>query len=450
MDRSNDDICIDLLNRVNNPEFISEARRDSYWLREQKEILEKIAISHIEDREVENLPPRRKRKKKEVPQETPESKEFESLFGAENQEMPENFFQDQEEDNLPGRSFPFKNDEEGDSGEGELGKPGEDESHEMTQAGDSFEDYQENQRKKKDAVRDMEDAMREFSSMPDDESDDDMQSFGLGHGDEKTREIEARLLSRIPPSLKRLARMIGRTGGEEWMEGKGFSKASKSDITGITIGNDLNSLLPSEIAMLSTKGTQNVFYKNYAEKRLQVFASASSGVGKKDHQDGPVIICLDTSSSMNGEPETVAKALALAVSVYAMRRKRKVLIIKYSETHRYDTFMKMSKCRKRLMNFLRWTGSGGNDENSMFKDLFENILPQEGEYETADILCISDFGWTRLKKGVLEMIDKAKAGGMKFYGLAISSYMYQSAVGSMEICDSKWKWESGDCVNMEK
>lgn len=108
---------------------------------------------------------------------------------------------------------------------------------------------------------------------------------------------------------------------------------------------------------------------NYAEKRLQVFASASSGEQKKQRQDGPVIICLDTSSSMNGEPARIARMLAIAVSIYAMRRRRKVMVIKYSNTHKIETFTKRRVDRSRLMKFLQWTGVGGNSENSMFEDL---------------------------------------------------------------------------------
>lgn len=167
-------------------------------------------------------------------------------------------------------------------------------------------------------------------------------------------EMENETLRRIPKSLKRHARTIGRTGGMGTELGRTFSRASKSDISGITIGDDLNSLLPSEIAVLSDRRTENIFYKNFAEKRLQVFASAYAGEKKRDRQDGPVIICLDTSSSMNGEPAKVAKMLTIAVSIYAMRRRRKVFVIKYSNDHTYQIFTKRGADRQKLVDFLHW------------------------------------------------------------------------------------------------
>ena len=295
--------------------------------------------------------------------------------------------------------------------------------------------------KKEDPIKKFENALKQQRKNP------LLSSNGDGPTAEETREIETKLLSGIPKSLKRLARMIGRTGGTGLVAGKTFGRASKSDISGITVGNDLNSLLPTEIAMLSEKGTQDIFYRNYAEKRLQVFASASSGEAKKEHQDGPVIICLDTSSSMNGEPATIAKMLTIAVAIYAMRRRRKVMVIKYSFNYECMTFKSMKKDKDNLLDYLSWHGVGGNDENRMFSYLFGKRLPKEPAYDTADILCISDFGWCYLCEEVQEMIAQAKQGGMKFYGLGVNLYNPRF-MQSMDICDSKWLWEGGQCVEI--
>lgn len=254
--------------------------------------------------------------------------------------------------------------------------------------------------KKEDPIKKFENVLKQQRKNP------LLSSNADGPTAEETREMETKLLSFIPKSLKRLARMIGRTGGIGTTTGKTFGRASKSDISGITVGDDLNSLLPTEIAMLSEKGTQDIFYRNYAEKRLQVFASASSGEAKKEHQDGPVIICLDTSSSMNGEPATIAKMLTIAVAIYAMRRRRKVMVIKYSFNYECETFKSMKRDKDKLMEFLSWHGVGGNDENRMFSYLFGKRLPKEPAYDTADILCISDFGWCYLFLWIFQMTWK--------------------------------------------
>ena len=48
------------------------------------------------------------------------------------------------------------------------------------------------------------------------------------------------------------------------------------------------------------------------------------------------------------------------------------------------------------------------------------------------------------------MIEKAEASGMKFYGLTVSSSLYAYAADALDICDSKWRWDHGECVKIEK
>lgn len=135
------------------------------------------------------------------------------------------------------------------------------------------------------------------------------------------KEVEDRFLTQVPPSLIRLAKLIGRSGDGIMSTEGTFSTASKSYIGGITTGDDLNSLLPSELALLSESSTQRLFYKNYITKRLQVFASMSHESKGKKHRDGPIIICMDASGSMEGDPVLVAKALTVAICIIAQRKR---------------------------------------------------------------------------------------------------------------------------------
>ena len=239
-----------------------------------------------------------------------------------------------------------------------------------------------------------------------------------------------------------------------------FLTASKSDIEGITVGNNLSALLPSEVAMLSDKSTQDIFYRNYAEKRLQVFASASQSTRPDDHKDGPVIICVDESSSMSGEPVKTAITLAYAVTIIAKRRHRQVLIVAYSDSHKLMRVESLGRQRKQLLDFLSNVSMGGNNENSMFQWLFREILPREEKFKTADILCISDFGWVLIEEYVKKLIDAQKASGMKFYGLNIGGAfggwadldedMWEEGCGPMSVCDSVWEYHEGQCKEVKK
>ena len=279
---------------------------------------------------------------------------------------------------------------------------------------------------------------------------DNEEQFGIGTGNSKEENLrrENRFLRSIPKDLLKLAKLIGRSGSVDFKPSGHFPTAAKSDITGITIGDNLSSLLPSETALLSCPATQPTFYHNYVEKRLQIFASASSGNAPVTHQDGPVIICLDTSGSMRGEKVEIACNLTMAITIIAQRRKRDVLVVKYSDWHFLLKVTKLSRQREDLEKFLSSYQGRGNAENELFRWLFKDILPNEKAFYTADILCITDFGWTPLNDYTIKLIESFKRKGMIFYGLNVLGFEKWSFDSMTTVCDSLWKWSSNHLEEM--
>jgi len=91
------------------------------------------------------------------------------------------------------------------------------------------------------------------------------------------------------------------------------------------------------------------------------------------------------------------------------------------------------------------------------------IMPFEGDYSTADILCISDFGWMPISEEVMEKINAEKQKGMTFYGLnivdssTVGQYMrdHMEEIGEFlgsptNVCDSMWEYENGICKETKK
>lgn len=279
---------------------------------------------------------------------------------------------------------------------------------------------------------------------------DNEEQFGIGAGNSKEENLrrENRFLRSIPKDLLKLAKIIGRSGSVDFKPSGHFPTAAKSDITGITIGDNLSSLLPSETALLSCPATQPTFYHNYVEKRLQIFASASSGNAPVTHQDGPVIICLDTSGSMRGEKVEIACNLTMAITIIAQRRKRDVLVVKYSDWHFLLKVTKLSRQREDLEKFLSSYQGRGNAENELFRWLLKDILPNEKAFYTADILCITDFGWKPLNDYTIKLIESFKRKGMIFYGLNVLGFEKWSFDSMTTVCDSLWKWSSNHLEEM--
>lgn len=286
---------------------------------------------------------------------------------------------------------------------------------------------------------------------------DNEEQFGFGAGNSKEENLrrENKFLRSIPKDMLKLAKLIGRSGSVDFKPSGQFPTAAKSDITGITIGDNLSSLLPSETALLSCPATQPAFYRNYVEKRLQIFASASSGNAPVKHQDGPVIICLDTSGSMRGEKVEIACTLTMAITIIAQRRKRDVLVVKYSDWHFLLKVTKLSRQRQDLEKFLSSYQGRGNAENELFRWLFKDILPNEKAFETVDILCITDFGWEPLDDDTIKLIESIKREGMLFYGLNITGdhdpiwFQGTRSYTMAKVCDSLWAWSNNHLVEMK-
>lgn len=329
-----------------------------------------------------------------------------------------------------------------------LTKPKKDEGKEKTDSREEKEDENPDEHTESDANND---------DMEEKAYNDNPEGF-MGHSLERQKVLEDRFLTNVPPSLIRLAKLIGRSGDGIMSSAGSFSTATKSDIGGITVGNDLSSLLPTELALLSEPATQSVFYKNYATRRLQVFASTSHDTKGKKHRDGPVIICMDTSGSMKGEPVLVAKALTMAICIIAQRNHRPVLVVRYSEGHELFRLHNIGEQKKDVLEFLSVVGMGGNNEDELFRWLFTDIMPNERDYDAADVLCISDFGWTPVREESMELIENEKRKGMVFYGLNIAKdrhvYLcdYDSQPAKIisgrpeSVCDSLWEYRNGEVV----
>ena len=248
--------------------------------------------------------------------------------------------------------------------------------------------------------------------------------------DSESHKADAQYLQQLEPSIVELAKKIGRGGGEAGYVSGRFQTASRSDISGITVGNDLNSLLPTELAMLESRSTESIFYQRFVQKRLQLFSSASQSLEKPKSQKGPIYICVDTSGSMTGEPEVIAKTLALAIVIVAQRDRRPACMINYSHNLSFFILTDFQRQRQKFLSFLSHSYGGGNDENRLFDFIFKK-MPDNPRYrqlassfEGADILLISDFEWSSISNGNKKLIAEARMEGMKFYGLGIHTREY--------------------------
>lgn len=185
-----------------------------------------------------------------------------------------------------------------------------------------------------------------------------------------------------------------------------------NEYIGINYDNNLLKLLPSELASLHHPLLKKLFYVKYAEKRLLTYSVEGNKekIAEKisiNHKSGPIIICLDTSSSMNGLPEEISKSIVLFILKKALKIKKEIYLIAFGsidELYEYKLTNEKNGLFQAL-SFLKKGFYGGTDFMTPLKRSFSLI--DENSYKNSDILFISD-GLGKISKTFLESINNKK------------------------------------------
>lgn len=222
---------------------------------------------------------------------------------------------------------------------------------------------------------------------------------------------------------------------------------AKTEIVGITQGRDLEHLLPQELELLSDPETEILFDLKYIESRLMRFDYA--GTMEKSFEEtkeetikvteqeknGPMIICVDTSGSMGGEPETVAKAIAMSLALRAAQEKRDAYLISFSTG--IKTYpLTSAQGLQGLLSFLQMSFGGGTDAAPALRHAVEMLETEN--YARADVLLVSDFDMPRLDDELQSKMNNARSRGCKFNALNIGSNRQNTITAGF---DAEWHYD---------
>lgn len=224
--------------------------------------------------------------------------------------------------------------------------------------------------------------------------------------------------------------------------------SGKSELIGITESDDLSNLLPTELALFSDLETESIFYKRFAEKKLQTFQyinkendfeqkSITDKRQKEIEKDkGPFIIAVDTSGSMHGEPEFLAKVISFAITKIAISEKRKAFLISFSTGIETFELTDIQNSLEKLINFLQVSFHGGTDASEAVLEALKQMETEN--YEKADLLIISDGVFGNLNNNTLKSIERLKEKGNKFNSLIIGNSYNERA---LKFCNNIWQYD---------
>lgn len=210
---------------------------------------------------------------------------------------------------------------------------------------------------------------------------------------------------------------------------------SREEIVGIRLGRDLEHVLPSEKALLADDETALLFDLKFVESRLMSFDMAGMQTQhlhvereeerqvNEEEKRGPMILCVDTSGSMSGAPETIAKAMTLFLATKAREEQRPCYLINFSTGIR--TLELSGKWGlASIIDFLKMSFHGGTDAAPALGHALKTMAAET--YQKADLLMISDFIMADLPPETLANIEQQRGKGNRFYSLVVgSAYMVQ-------------------------
>ncbi|MGV9528506.1 VWA domain-containing protein [Streptomyces cellulosae] len=275
-----------------------------------------------------------------------------------------------------------------------------------------------------------------------------MRAWGVDAGETERMPFaeRARLAERLRSGrLARWAELIGRFRQMAAGERARKVEHATGELVGVTLGDDLSRVIPSELAVLGVPELRAVFAARYAAGELMLYDSrGEQGTGK-----GAVIACVDTSHSMYAEGpggvtrEAWSKACALALLDQARHAGRDFVGILFSAADKLQVFRFPGDRPAPVTDVLDFaeTFLGGGTDFQRPLGTAAKIL--EEEFDSAsrargDIVLITDDAcevsenWTRLWNEIKRRLD------FRLFGIAIATADTATASGSVleSLCDN--------------
>lgn len=168
----------------------------------------------------------------------------------------------------------------------------------------------------------------------------------------------------------------------------------------VTLGNELERLLPMELALYTHPAVRNEFLRRYAEGEIMQYEQ------KKREQlgKGPIVICLDQSGSMK-LLDNQSKGFVLALLAIAKKQRRDLCVVLFSTSIQSFTYEKGKITAPELIRLVRTYLGGGTDFKLPLNETLKVI--NKSRFKQADVIFITD-GEDELSEAFLNEFNQKK------------------------------------------
>ena len=190
--------------------------------------------------------------------------------------------------------------------------------------------------------------------------------------------------------LKKLARMVGRMKFQAMALRKKIFERSSEELLEIEQGDALHRLLPNELLSLHHPILRKDFQRRFLDRELIQYSLR----GIEEKGKGPMIVCLDGSSSMSGDKEIWSKAVTLTLLEIARKQRRLFRSICFSSAETPLQVLDMNPRdryeveTKTIMDLAEYFPGGGTDFQKPLDAALECL--QQSRFKKGDIIFITD------------------------------------------------------------
>jgi uncharacterized protein with von Willebrand factor type A (vWA) domain len=210
--------------------------------------------------------------------------------------------------------------------------------------------------------------------------------------------------------LRRLSLMVGSLKEEMLSSRRKVWSKRGSEVYDISLGNELGRIIPTELVTLRHKALKRDFLRKFVEGRLLQYCL------KEERGRGPLIVCVDGSSSMEGDKEIWSKAVCLSLLEIAKRQRRKFIVVVFSSegtpvrVFGSDGMKGWGMKEGDIIELAGYFPGGGTDFEAPLNRALEFL--QESKFKRGDIVFITD-GECDVGDGWLKTFLREK-GRLKF------------------------------------
>ena len=233
-----------------------------------------------------------------------------------------------------------------------------------------------------------------------------LQTWGFEEG-ELTREgipESLALLERIQKNkaFKDFAKLLGRVKRIAARKARSKTQAEGVRVTKSETGRDIKRAVPSELVALAHPALRHKALTRWSRGELRLRGEEA----KQKLGEGPVVVCEDSSGSMDGAKQQWAKAVVLALAYYAKLRSRSFAWVMFdARVQRSKVYLRGRLSAKDLLEIAESRSGGGTQFEPPLQEALRYV--REGGLKKADIAFITD-GDSYLEEKFLEEFGATK------------------------------------------